>query len=384
MTRAIASSAFVYSRSFSDYSFGEDHPFKVQRFALTHQLLSSLCLLSGTNVRLVECPLASESDLLSFHRADYVETLKEFSLDDFGRANFVFGLGDVENPVFKGLFHWACLGCGGTLEAVRQVLDGGCHCAFNMAGGWHHAHAARASGFSYLNDAVIAIHEAVARGLRVAYVDLDAHHGDGVQEAFYDTERVLTISLHETGKDFYPYSGFARELGHGKGYGFSVNVPLVAHSDDLVFEQAFRRVVLPLLQAYKPDLLVTQMGMDVLRTDPLTRLELTTGAVEYAARSFKTSGLPWVALGGGGYDKLNTARGWALLWGVMSGQDVPDVLPEDFKPVAARLGYSETRLRDYPHLAQPDDFCRAQSALEKNIGFLERRLFPLHGIPVGG
>ncbi len=377
-------SAFVYSSRFSDYSYGEDHPFKVQRYRLSHELIGELGLLDPDRCRLVESPLAEEKALRLFHRPDYLAVLREFSLEEVPRANFRYGLGDVENPVFKGLYDWARLVCGGTVEAVRQVVEEGCHGAFNMAGGWHHAHAARASGFSYLNDAVIAIQWALRQGLRVAYVDIDAHHGDGVQEAFYDTDRVLTISLHETGEDFFPHTGFPHEMGRGAGYGYSVNVPFLAHSDDLIFEQAFRRVVLPLLDAYRPDLLVTQMGVDILRTDPLARLEMTTGALEFAARAFRETKIPWVALGGGGYDKFNVARGWALVWGVMVGVDSGELLPEAFRKTARGLGYGESRLRDLPRLAHPDDFARAQQALDKNLGVLERRLFPLHGLAPGG
>jgi acetoin utilization protein AcuC len=376
--------AFIYSSRFGAYSYGTEHPFKVLRYRLAYDLISELGLLNGGESRLVESPMASEEDLSSFHRRDYLETLREFSRGEGGRANFFYGLGDVENPVFNGLYEWARLVCGGTLEAVRQVVDGGCRAAFNMAGGWHHAHAARASGFSYLNDAVVAIQGAVRRGLRVAYVDIDAHHGDGVQEAFYDSDRVLTISLHETGDDFFPQTGYPQEMGRGEGYGYAVNVPFCAHSDDLIFEQAFKRVVCPLLSAFHPDLLVTQMGVDGLRTDPLARLEFTTGALEFAARSFLDTGIPWVALGGGGYEKVNVARGWALVWGVMSGMDVPDRFPPAFAATLAEIGADVVLLRDLPRLAHPDDFSRAQAFLERNLALLERRLFPLHGLSPGG
>jgi acetoin utilization protein AcuC len=373
-------SAFIYSNRFGEFSFGGNHPFKVERFVLTYRLLESLHLLKSPEIRIVEASPASDTDLLSFHRQDYLHILKEFSREESRRADFRFGLGDLENPVFKGLFDWTSLCCGGTIEAVRQVMDLKCRAAFNMAGGWHHAHAARASGFSYLNDAVIAINNLLKHGIKVAYVDLDAHHGDGVQEAFYSSAQVLTMSLHETGKDFFPYSGFAREMGIGEGYGYAVNIPLASHSDDLIFEQAFQRIILPMLSAFAPDSLITQMGMDILRTDPLTRLEMTTGAVEFAARAFLNTGLPWVALGGGGYDKLNTARGWALLWAVMSGQRVGDAFPETTRTLLEAHGYEQMLLRDRPHLAQPDDFCRAQDQLDRTVSLFERRLFPLHGI----
>jgi acetoin utilization protein AcuC len=141
---------------------------------------------------------------------------------------------------------------------------------------------------------------------------------------------------------------------------------------------------MPLLGAYRPDVLVTQMGVDALRSDPLTRLELTTGALELAARTFRSTGIPWIVLGGGGYDKLNVARGWALIWAAVLGVPVPDLLPEGFVQVAAQLGYREKRLRDLPRLAHPDDFARAQQQLERHLAFLERRLFPLHGLLPGG
>lgn len=372
--------AFIYSSRFDGYSFGSEHPFKVQRYRLTYELIRELGLLEAPWIKTVETPFAPEEALLCFHRRGYLETLREFSREETPRANFVYGLGDVENPVFKGVYEWSLLSCGGTLEAVRQVVEGGCRAAFSMAGGHHHAHPARASGFSYLNDAVVAIHSLLDRGLRVAYVDIDAHHGDGVQEAFYGTDQVLTISLHESGRDFFPHTGFSSELGTGRGYGYSVNVPFRRHADDLIFEQSFKRIVLPLLEVFRPDVLLTQMGVDALRTDPLTRLEFTTGAIEFAARAFLATGLPWAAIGGGGYDKFNVARCWALVWSAMTGQPVPDRLPPGFCATAGNLGYGDTLLRDPPRLARPDDYAGAQDAIERTLAFLERKVFPLHGL----
>lgn len=369
--------ALIYSSRFSDYSYGEGHPFRVDRYRLTHELMQHCNLLTPAHVQLIECPVAPEVVLADFHRQDYLDTLKSFSMDDENHANFFYGLGDIENPVFKGLYDWSRLVCGGTIEAVRQVVDKGCRASFSMAGGWHHAHSARASGFSYLNDAVIAIAQLLKQGKRVVYVDIDAHHGDGVQEAFYDTDQVLTISIHENGKDFYPFSGFVDEVGTGQGYGYSVNIPLMAHSDDLIFEQAFTRAILPLIQGFAPDVLVTQMGADPLRTDPLTRLECTTAFMEFAGRGFLETGIPWVAIGGGGYDRLNVARSWTLLWSTMIGVPVGDEIPAAFKKTISELGEQCDWLRDPPHMAAPDDFSRAQQSLDKNISFIERQIFPL-------
>lgn len=370
--------AFVYSSRFSDVSYGLGHPFKIQRYRLCFELIGSLGLLGGDGVRLIEARPASEADLLSFHRRDYLERLIEFSADDGPRADFVYGLGDVENPVFAGLYDWAALVCGGTVEAMHQILEHGCRGAFNMAGGWHHAHAARASGFSYLNDAVVAINCALRAGLRVAYVDIDAHHGDGVQEAFYASDRVLTISVHETGDDFFPHTGYSRETGSGRGEGFAINVPLQRHADDRLFLRAFDEVVMPALTAFHPDVLVTQMGADGLRTDPLARLELTTSALEYAAHAFSACDIPWVALGGGGYDELNVARSWALVWGAMRRVSIPDRLPEGFRSCLPGGDDNDGRLRDLPHQALPDDFARATAALDGQLDYLRKHL-PLLG-----
>ena len=375
--------ALIYSGRFGDVTFGEDHPFKVLRYRLTYELMEELGLLRAPGVSVVEAPVIAEERLATFHRPAYLARLEEFGRSDVPRADFRFGLGDVENPVFPGMYDWARLGCGGTVEAVRQIVDLGCRTAFNMAGGCHHAQPARASGFSYLNDAVVGILEVVRRGLRVAYVDLDGHHGDAVQQAFYDSDRVLTVSVHENGRDFYPHTGFVDEMGKGPGFGFAVNIPLLRHADDLVFEQAFTRGVLPVLEAFGPDVLITQMGVDGLRTDPLTRLEYTTRFVEFSARAFLDTGLPWVVLGGGGYDKVNVARCWALLWGTILGRDLPDRLPPNFTRRLAELSRPATMLRDRPHLAQPNDFARAQQDLDRVLGFLERQLLPLHGIRPG-
>lgn len=142
--------AFIYSSRFGEYSYGTEHPFNVLRYRLAYDLIHELGLLTGPVVKTLECPLAAEEALLAYHRPDYLATLREFSRHEAPRANFRYGLGDVENPVFQGLYDWSRLVCGGTLEAARQVTLGGYRAAFNMAGGWHHAHAARASGFSYL------------------------------------------------------------------------------------------------------------------------------------------------------------------------------------------------------------------------------------------
>ncbi|RQW77004.1 MAG: acetoin utilization protein AcuC, partial [Geobacter sp.] len=289
-----AKTALIYASGFSCFSYDDYHPFKVQRYHLACELMRSYGLIGDARSLITAYPTVSEEELLSFHSADYLSRLRDFSAASEPRADFRYGLGDTENPVFNGLYDWACLGTAGTVEAARLVADEGYDIAFNLAGGWHHAHRARASGFSYLNDAAIAINILVAKGKRVVYLDLDAHHGDGVQEAFYDTDRVLTISLHESGVYFFPGTGFEQEIGTGKGTGFSVNVPLLAHTDDALYMKAFDEVAFPLIAAFDPDIIFTQLGVDTFRTDPLTRLEITTHSYSYIMKKLKALRIPWV------------------------------------------------------------------------------------------
>jgi acetoin utilization protein AcuC len=369
--------ALIYSPEFSRFSFGEDHPFKVRRFELAFELMSEYGLTGLPHAKIIECEPAREQDILNFHTHIYLSKLKEFSSADEPRADFRYGLGDVENPVFKGLYEWASLGTGGTVKAVRLVADEGFSTAFNLAGGWHHAHRGRASGFSYINDCVIAVNILLEKGMRVAYLDLDAHHCDGVQEAFYDTDRVLTISIHESGMHFFPGSGFEKETGTGKGKGYTVNVPLLEHTDDVLYMKAFDEVAFPLIAAYDPDILVTQLGADTFRSDPLTRLEITTHSYGYIIRKLKALRIPWVALGGGGYESLNVARAWTLAWAIMNDTDLPLRLPVTFVSTIRKLGYKNSMLSDAMHWAEDDDRNRALDAVEKSIAGIRKKIFPV-------
>lgn len=369
--------ALIYSSDFARYSYGEEHPFKVQRYLLAHELMRAYGLTELPGAVTCDSRPVAEDQLLSFHTPDYLARLKEFSASTEPRADFRFGLGDVENPVFPGLYDWACLGTAGTVEAARLVTEEGYAVAFNPAGGWHHAHRGKASGFSYLNDAVIAINMLLAKGKRVAYLDIDAHHGDGVQEAFYDTDRVLTVSLHESGVYFFPGTGFEDEIGTGKGKGYSVNVPFLAYTDDALFMKAFDEVAYPLIAAFDPDVLVTQIGADAFRTDPLTRLEITTHSYSYVIRKLKALQIPWVAVGGGGYDCINVARAWTIAWAIMNGVELPPRLPASFVRVISELGYPHRMLLDAMHWAEDDDRNLALDAVEKSIAAIRKTVFPV-------
>ena len=319
----------------------------------------------------------TEEQLLTFHDKVYLQRMREFSASDRPHADFLFGLGDSENPVFKGFYDWACRGTAGTVEAARLVSEEGFSAAFNLAGGYHHAHRAKASGFSYINDAVIAINTLLEKGKRVVYLDLDAHHGDGVQEAYYDTDKVLAISLHESGLYFFPGTGFENETGTGAGKGYSVNIPLLAHTDDALFMKAFDEVAYPLIAAYNPDVIVTQLGADTFRTDPLTNLEITTHSYVYILKKLKALKIPWVAVGGGGYDLINTARAWTLVWSIMNGVELAPKLPKEFIEIIEPLGYKNRMLIDAMHWAEETERNEALDAVEKSIGYIKKEVFPL-------
>ena len=369
--------ALIYSSDFSRFSYGEEHPFKIHRYRLAYELISAYGLNASPAKVVTDYGPVSSQDLLSFHTPDYLACLKEFSAAVDSRADFRYGLGDAENPVFPGLFDWASLSTAGTMEAARLVTEEGYDIAFNLAGGWHHAHRSKASGFSYLNDAVIAINKLVAQGKRVAYLDIDAHHGDGVQEAFYDTDRVLTISLHESGAYFFPGTGFEDETGTGDGEGYSVNIPFLAHTDDALFMKAFDEVAFPLIAAFDPDIIFTQLGADTFRTDPLTRLEITTHSYSYVLRKLKALRIPWIAVGGGGYDTLNVARAWTIAWAVMNGVELPVRLPAPFVKLISGMGFPHKMLLDAMHWAAEDDRNRALDAVEKSISVIRKKIFPV-------
>lgn len=369
--------ALVYSSLFEQFSYGQHHPFKLHRYGLALDLMQAYGLFDLPGAERRDCQPVTEEQILSFHTEEYLNRLKEFSSSDQPRADFRFGLGDEDCPVFKGLYDYAALGAGSTLEACRLVEEEGFSAVLSLAGGWHHSHRARASGFSYLNDAVIAINWLKQKGRRVVYLDIDAHHGDGVQEGFYDDDQVLTISIHESGIYFFPGTGFEDEIGTGQGTGYSVNIPLLAHTDDPMYMRAFDELIYPLLAAFDPDIIVAQIGADTFRTDPLTRLEITTHSYAYIMAKLQALKIPWVALGGGGYDLMNTARAWTIAWATMNNIKLPPRLPDSFVRQISQQGYPHTMLLDAMHWADEDERLLALDALEHSIRLIRQKIFPV-------
>ncbi len=366
--------AFVYSDEFGGFNYGASHPLKPFRLKLTFDLITACGLLAAADPRHIIPVPASRKELLAYHSKEYLYVLEASNEGKYIEGLEAFGLGPGDNPVFPGMFDWSRLIAGASLKAADLVDSGEADITFNIAGGLHHALAARASGFCYINDPVLAIQFLLGRGRRVAYVDIDAHHGDGVQDAFYFSDRVLTISLHETGDALFPGTGFKEEIGADAGKGFSVNVPLPAGTDDELFVHAFNEVVPPLIEKFKPDIIVSQLGVDTFWSDPLAHLNLTTNGFCTMVQTMKSLAPKWVALGGGGYDIANVARAWTLAWAIMNDVNAPNEIPPAFLARYPGVGFQNNELRDAPFTDEISTKELLWRDVEKVVDFIKGKL----------
>jgi acetoin utilization protein AcuC len=369
--------AFIYSDDFAKYDYGPGHPLKPFRLKLTYELIKAYGLLSLPDVRVVGAKPAAEEDLLLYHTGDYIDILKAANSGIEIPGEESYGLGFEDNPVFEGVFEWSRLVTGASLQAAGLVDRGEVPIAFNISGGLHHALASRASGFCYINDPAIVISTLLKKGKRVAYIDIDAHHGDGVQEAFYRTNKVLTISLHESGRNLFPGTGFESEIGEGEGMGYSVNIPMPPFSDDELFVYAFNAVVPTLIERFRPDIAVGQLGVDSFRTDPLTHLNYTTNGFCEVVRKMKELSPRWIALGGGGYEIMNVARAWTLAWAIMNNVDLPDELPEAFLEQYPLEGFGSRKLRDEEYREKGARKETMRDEVGRIVARIKEKVFPL-------
>lgn len=366
--------AFLYTEEYQRFDYGPTHPLRISRLNLAYELIKAYGLLFLTDTRVVEVTMANESDLLSFHDREYIEALKAANKGERLPYGPIFGLGSDDNPVFNGLLDWSALVAGASLQAASLVESGEIDIAFNIAGGLHHALSSQASGFCYINDIVLAIISLLKKGKRVAYIDIDAHHGDGVQDAFYRTDKVLTISIHETGKFLFPGTGFEHETGSGQGEGYAVNIPMPPYSDDELFLYAFRETVPPLIERFRPDIVVSQLGVDSFHSDPLAHLNYTNNGFREAVRKIKEIAPRWVALGGGGYDVANVAKAWTLAWAIMNGVDIPDQIPEDFLKKYGGQGFEGARIRDQEYTEEGPAKDEMRDEVERVVSFIKEKV----------
>ncbi len=356
--------------------FPERHPLKPGRpdAAIAHLVRAGI--VGDGAIPVVAPSRASDADLRRVHAPAYLDVAQRLSLPGRDPRNLLvdpreataFGFSpDGDNPPYLDMVEVGRHACGGVIDAARHVLGGGGIAFVPAAGANHHAKRARASGFGILNDAAVAIASLRAEGVRVAYVDLDVHHGDGVEEAFAADPSVLTISIHESTRYLFPGppGGLHDCIGSGPGTGFAVNVPLAPWSDDTEWLGAFETIIPPLLEAFRPDVTVVQCGTDGYHADPLAHLLVGERAyVTAAARLRDLTGGRLVAIGGGGYDVAATARIWAAMFATFVGAKVPD---EWTTGEPAQV---------------PDGRTMARVAAENgiNVAAVRRLVFPHHGL----
>jgi len=385
--------AVVFDERLTDYDFGPSHPMAPIRIKLTMELAGELGVLDRLDVVGAR---ASSADELNFaHDADYIEKVQRLSRRP-DHADPSIGLGSQDNPVFAGMHEASSLVVGATVEAARLVWTGERTRAVNVCGGLHHAMADRASGFCIYNDVAVAIAWLLRHGAgRVAYIDVDAHHGDGVQAAFYDDPRVLTISIHEGPQTLFPGTGHVTELGAAGAEGSAVNVPLPAGTSDAGWLRAFHAVVPPLVREFAPDVIVSQHGCDSHMDDPLTNLMLSVDgqrASYLAVRELadQTAQGRWIATGGGGYAVVDVVpRTWAHLLSIVAGQELdPErATSERWRDRVERLRgrAAPTRMTDGRDAAYKpwESGYDPGSWLDRIINAARAETFPLNGIDPG-
>jgi acetoin utilization protein AcuC len=327
---------YIGSDIFRRAAFGANHPLRIMRHSAVMDLVRVMGWLRDEDLQ-VPTP-ATVSQLTEFHDSDYVEALQY--ADSTGRVEPAvrerYRIGTLENPLFEGLFERAATTVGGSVLAAQLALQG--HVSFHPSGGTHHGRRDRASGFCYFNDPVFAIRTFLENGCkRVLYVDLDAHHGDGVEEAFVDESRVMTVSIHEENR--WPYSGAADDRRNGGAR----NLPVPREFNDSELRYLVDHAVLPIAGSFAPDAMVLCCGADSLAEDPLSSMALSNVALWETVERLIDFDVPVVVLGGGGYNPWTVCRYWAGMWGCLSGQQLPATLPAE---ATALLGSMECDLID--------------------------------------
>ena len=386
------STLVVWDDVFTTYDFGPSHPLRPLRLELTMALAGQLGVLDRPGVT-VRAPKQADDDLLQLvHDPMYVASVRRAPDDLMGRLSLRYGLGTGDNPIFPHMHEAAALVTGASVEAARAVWDGDVQHAVNISGGLHHAMKDRASGFCVYDDPAVAIAWLLQAGAtKVAYVDIDVHHGDGVEAAFYDDPRVLTISVHESGKTLFPGTGWPDQVGGGEAAGSNVNLALPMGTGDAGWLRAFDAIVPPALRAFRPQVMVTQHGCDTHILDPLAHLLMSVDGqrTAYAALhglAHELCGGRWIAVGGGGYEPVQVVpRAWTHLLAEVTGGDVDGATPGDWRDLARERGdeFAPTSLTDGKPASyvpweggggDPDD------PVDRAVSDTRRHVFPLLGL----
>lgn len=345
LLRTDARPRFIGSEIYRRSSYGSRHPLAIPRVSTVIDLCRALGWLGEENY--IDSPIATAAQLARFHDPDYIAAVQEAERSQqAGEAvRRRYGVGANGNPVFPEVFSRPATACGASILAAGLLSAGGC--VYSPAGGTHHGRRARASGFCYFNDPVLAILGLLDGGVqRVLYIDVDAHHGDGVQAAFHDDDRVLTISVHEAGR--WPMEPAGAGALEDRAGGMARNLPVPPGFNDSELDYLMEAAVLPLAEDFAPQAVVLQCGADGLAEDPLSKLELSNGALWRVAARVRRLAPRLLVLGGGGYNPWSVARCWSGVWATLNGQGIPERLPPQGEAVLRQLSWRHSRGRNPP------------------------------------
>lgn len=375
-------SVLIHSPQLEKYQYPPDCPFNISRAGKTRKILDSMGLLSGEGRSEAAPEPADRRVLKKFHSERYLDALKAAGKGKLDIEALHMGIGGPDCPIFKGVYDYSVLACGATLTGANLILSGSADVAFNLSGGFHHAGPELASGFCYINDVALACMVLAENGKRVLYLDVDVHYGDGVANAFYDRNDIMTISFHESPKTLFPGTGFEEEIGRGEGRGYCVNVPLPVGTYDKVYMKAFKAIAIPLIKAFNPDVIVFELGADGLAGDPLAHLCLTNNVYVEIIEYLMSLNKPILATGGGGYHIDNTVRAWALAWSVFCGADSESEHAMHVGHGGVMLESTDWQggLRDRELIVSKQQSIAVISQAEATINTIKANVFPIHGL----
>jgi len=359
--------AYFYDSDVGNYAYVAGHPMKPHRIRMAHSLIMNYGLYN--KMEIYRAKPASKYEMTQFHTDEYIEFLHKVTPDNmeqFTREQSKYNVGD-DCPVFDGLFEFCGISAGGTMEGAARLNRGKCDVAVNWAGGLHHAKKSEASGFCYVNDIVLGIIELLRYKQRVLYIDIDVHHGDGVEEAFYTTDRVMTVSFHKYG-EYFPGTGELRDIGVGAGKNYSVNFPLRDGITDDTYRNIFEPVIEAVMTYYGPEAIVLQCGGDSLSGDRLGCFNLSMDGHANCVRYVKSFGVPVIVLGGGGYTMRNVARTWAYETGELVSEPMSKLLPfNDYYEYFAPDYELDVRPSNMENANSHDYLHKIKSAVIENI-----------------
>lgn len=398
--------ALVYTDDYLKYDFGPSHPLRPVRVKLFYKLLEDYNLIGGKLIQEFKVPdtkidgfegVELEKTLKLVHDLEYVDFVKRVSeyggFDEMNEGRF-FNLGAGDNPTFPGMYQAAAVHVNSTVYSCDLVMSGKAERTFSPGGGFHHALKRKASGFCIFNDCAIGIFHLLERYnlKRVMYIDIDAHHSDGVQWSLYTEPRALKLSIHQDGRTLFPGTGFTDEIGEGFGKGYNVNLPVPPGTYDEAYLYGFREIVPPLAKAFNPEVIIAQLGADTHFSDPLTNIQLTTKSYIELGKEFNKilnglNGTKFVGISGGGYDVTATARAWLILFSGIAGFEVANNLPKKWVDFCFKTAGEKPSNMLYD---SDQDYQKRKSnavykdsimdTIKQNVSEIKNNIFPVHGL----